>query len=225
MTTFGRLIIAFVLLAAALIGISLFARPGASAPQAPATSTAKTYGMAQYQDAAHGFSFWYPDSLSVTASTTHDATSFPGGVADEILAVGPGGGVSLTVVESPKGTITDEPENHASPIPATKYFYDAQSGWMVTYPEGAPRGDMSGATTTANISKTTIGGLPMLPSGRRFDTSIIPLSTTRFLVVSDGGGSAFTNELAKTVSLLGTPVDTANASTALQAEAAAYERQ
>jgi hypothetical protein len=92
---------------------------------------------------------------------------------------------------------------------------------MVSFPQG-PNGSGSGATTTANISKTTISGLFMLPSGKRFDTTIIPLSTTQFLVISDGGGSSFTSELAQTVAQNGVSVDARVETAALQAEAAAY---
>jgi len=91
---------------------------------------------------------------------------------------------------------------------------------MVAYPEGTSSGT-SGATTTADISNATMSGLIMLPSGRRFDTSIIPLSTTDFLVVGDGGGSN-AGVLAKTVSLAGASVDPSVLSAALQAEADAY---
>ncbi|HUD85414.1 MAG TPA: hypothetical protein VMR17_03125 [Xanthobacteraceae bacterium] len=48
---------------------------------------------------------------------------------------------------------------------------------MVAYPEGRDDGG-STATTAADISNKTIGGLPMLPSDARFDTTIIPLSPT-----------------------------------------------
>jgi hypothetical protein len=58
---------------------------------------------------------------------------------------------------------------------------------MVTYPEGADGGG-SAAPAPADVSKTTIGGQPMLPSGARFDTTIIPLSTTQFVVVQDRRG-------------------------------------
>jgi hypothetical protein len=62
----------------------------------------------------------------------------------------------------------------------------------------------------------------MLPSGRRFDTTIIPLSTTQFLVIGDGGGSSFTPQLAQTVSRASASVNTSAQTTALQAEAVAY---
>ena len=86
---------------------------------------------------------------------------------------------------------------------------------MVTYPEGTDGGG-SGAPAPADVSKTTIGGQPMLPSGARFDTTIIPLSTTQFVVVQDGGGSAFTNELARTVAAAGAHVDAAALAAALR---------
>ncbi len=181
--------------------------------------------MAQYTDPVYKFSFWYPSTLQITTTPTNDAASFPGGVAVETLQVGSLGGTSVVVVNSPGSTITDEPANHASPIAQTKYFYDStKSEWMVAYPQGA-NGAGSGATTTADISKTTMSGLIMLPSGKRFDTTIIPLSTTQFLVISDGGGSSFTSQLAQTVAQAGATIDASLQTSALQAEAAAVAGQ
>jgi hypothetical protein len=181
--------------------------------------------MSRYVDAEYRFSFWYPAALRITVTAVAAAASFPGGVVVETLQVRPAGGISLYVVNSPQSTITDEPNGHAAPIPQTKYFYDASSQrWMVTYPEGTDGGG-SGTPAPADVSKTTIGGLPMLPSGARFDTTIIPLSTTQFVVVQDGGGSAFTNELARTVAAAGARVEAATLSAALRAEAIAYEGQ
>jgi hypothetical protein len=182
--------------------------------------------MSRYVDAKHRFSFWYPAALRITVTAANDDASFPGGVVVEALQVRPAGGISLYVVNSPQSTITDEPNGHAAPIPQTKYFYDAASQrWMVAYPEGTDGGGGSAAPAPADVSKTTIGGLPMLPSGARFDTTIIPLSTTQFVVVQDGGGSAFTNELARTVAAAGARVEAAALSAALRAEAIAYEGQ
>ena len=189
------------------------------------TTPANTYGMSQYVDSTYGFSFWYPGTSQVTAAETTDGVDFPGGVAVETLQVGSLGGTSVIVVNSPTSTITDEPANHASPINQTEYFYDSiSSKWMIAFPEGS-NGPGSGATTTADISKTTISGLFMLPSGKRFNTTIIPLSTTRFLVISDGGGSSFTSQLAKTVAQAGASVDASVQAAALQAEATASVNQ
>ncbi len=184
-----------------------------------------TYGTSEYTDSTYHFSFWYPSALQITATTTEDETGFPGGVVVETLQIGSMGGTSIVVVDSITHTITDEPSNHASPIAQTKYFYDSASGqWMVAFPQGITNGNSS-ATTTANVSKTTISGLVMLPSGRRFDTTIIPLSTARFLVISDGGGSSFTSQLAQTVAQTGASIDTSTQAAALQAEAAAYANE
>jgi PKD repeat protein len=191
-------------------------------PKAPTQiAPSETYGMSQYVDPAYSFSFWYPSALPITTTTTNNNTDFPGGVAVETLQVGPAGGVTIYVVNSTTSRITDEPANHASPIAQTQYFYNSASGqWMVDYPQGTNGGD-SAATTTADVSRATISGLAMLPSGRRFDTNIIPLSTTRFLVVGDGGGSSFTPQLAETVAQSGVTINTSAQIAALQAEASA----
>ena len=212
------IVIIFCLLAVAGVEY-FFIKQKTSIITAPAQSN--TYGMSQYVD-SHGFSFWYPSSLQITPAITEDSISFPGGVSVETLQIGQAGGTSLFVVDSPQSTITDEPMGHASPIPQTEYSYNITSGqWMVTYPEGTDN-QGSSATTTADISKITISGLFMLPSGRRFDTTIIPLNTTRFVVITDGGGSSFTGELAKTITLTGATIDPAIQSAALEAEANAY---
>lgn len=186
------------------------------------TQPANTYGMSEYTDPTYGFSFWYPSTLQITSKAMEDETAFPGGVAVETLQIGSLGGTSVVVVNSTTNTITDEPSNHASPIAQTKYTYNNTSGkWLVSFPEGQD-GAGSGATTIADTSKTTMSGLFMLPSGKRFDTTIIPLSTTRFIVISDGGGSSFTSELAQTVSQVGASIDPTIEATVLQNEATAY---
>jgi hypothetical protein len=180
--------------------------------------------MSRYVDAKYRFSFWYPSALPITVAAANDDKSFPGGVVVETVQIS-GGDISLYVVNSPQSTITDEPNGHAAPIPQTKYFYDASSQrWMVAYPEGTDGGG-NGAPAPADVAKTAIGGQPMLPSGARFDTTIIPLSTTQFVVVQDGGGRAFTNELARTVAAPGAKVEAAALAAALHAEAIAYEKQ
>jgi hypothetical protein len=219
MTVIGRMV-ACVVVATAAIAPAVLVR-AADVELAPTIH----HRMSRYLDAKYHFSFWYPSALRITVTATDDAASFPGGVAVETLQVRPAGGISLYVVNSPQSTITDEPNGHAAPIPQTKYFYDASSQrWMVAYPEGTDGGG-SAAPAPADVSKTTIGGLPMLPSGARFDTTIIPLSTTQFIVVQDGGGSEFTNQLARTVAAAGARVDAAALSAALRAEALGYEGQ
>jgi hypothetical protein len=222
------ILIIIVVVIAGILGYVLFSQKAPTQTVPPtvtptSTTPSETYGMSQYVDQTYGFSFWYPSALQITATTTNNSVDFPGGVAVETLQVGPAGDVTIYVVNSPTSNITDEPANHASPIAQTQYFYDSASGkWMVDYPQGTGRGGSFGATTTANVSKTTISGLVMLPSGRRFDTTIIPLSSTQFLVIGDGGGSSFTPQLAETFAQAGASVNAPAETDALQAEATAY---
>jgi hypothetical protein len=215
MKNFERIISATVVAIAALAFLLRAAPVGA----------AETYGMRQYVDAKYHFSFWYPRALQITATTSRDRRSFPGGINVKTLQVGEPGSISVSVVVSLGQTITDEPNGHAAPIAQTRYFYDTAAGrWMVAFPEGdGPLG--GGPPKPADVSTKTIGGLPMLPSGARFDATIIPLSTTLFLVVKDGGGSAYTPQLAETVAPAGARIDPAALSAALKAEADAYGRQ
>lgn len=225
MNTNRWLILGIVVVVIAVVAFLLFGG-GASIPSSSAVATstvpANTYGMSKYTDPSYGFTFWYPSSLQVTTSTTTSSTNFPGGIQVERLQVGDLGGTYIAVVNSSQSMITDEPDGHAAPIPQTKYFYDsATKAWMVAYPEGAETGT-GGATTTANTSQMTISGLPMLPSGARFDTTIIPLSTTQFLVIGDGGGSGFTTKMAQTVALADASINPTALANALQAEASSY---
>jgi hypothetical protein len=218
MTGIGRLV--------ATIVVAIAAAAPAVLVRAADVQLAPTvhHPMRHYVDAKYHFSFWYPAALPITVAAANDDARFPGGVTVETVQVA-AGDISLYVVNSPQSTITDEPNGHAAPIPQTKYFYDAASQrWMVAYPEGTDGGG-NGAPAPADVSKTTIGGEPMLPSGARFDTTIIPLSTTQFVVVQDGGGSEFTNQLARTVAVAGARVEAAALSDALRAEALGYEGQ
>jgi hypothetical protein len=217
MKTVDRIVLAAFV---AITTVALLIR-AASSP----TGAAETYGMRQYVDTKYHFSFWYPRALQVTATTGRDKKSFPGGTNVKTLQVGEPGAISVSVVVSPKQTITDEPNGHAAPVGQTKYFYDAAAGrWMVAFPEGdSPLG--GGGPRPADASEKTIGGLPMLPSGARFDATIVPLSTTLFLVVKDGGGSGYTKQLAKTVAPAGARISPAALSDALKAETDAYGKQ
>jgi hypothetical protein len=189
-----------------------------------AASAAQTYGMKQFVDKKYGFSFWYPGSLKVTVTASNEDKSFPGGMMVETVQVGDAGGVVVRVVNSPQGAITDEPNGHAAPIPQTELFMDAaMQMWMLRFPEG----DSSGKPVEAkgiDLSKKTIGGLPMVATGARFNTTIVPLSKARFVVVQDGGGSAFTPQLAATIAAAAAKVNASALAKALQVLAAASSK-
>jgi hypothetical protein len=195
------------------------AAPAAEISLAPGIS----HGVSRYVDRNYQFSFWYPRGTTIKVQPSHDAESFPGGILVETLQVGD---VSIHVVRSPGSAITDEPNSHASPIAQKQYSYDSSSQrWMLAYPEGNDDDDSHPAPKPADVSKTTIGGQPMLPSGARFDTTIIPLTTTLFVVVQDGGGSSYTDQIAATVAPLDAHVDPAALKAALRELAIAYEKQ
>lgn len=218
-----KILVAIIVIVIVVVGVWFYVSSNRKPPIV--TAPVDTYGMNQYTDPTYGFSFWYPSALQVSSATTNDNTSFPGGVAVEALLVGDMGSTSVVVVSSPTSIITDEPNGHASPISQTKYSYDnATSQWMISHPEAPANGEGSATPTLANTSKKTISGLFMLPSGKRFDTTIIPLSTTTFLVISDGGGSSFTSELAATVAQDGAFIDPAIESNSLQAEATSFNQ-
>jgi hypothetical protein len=204
--------------------MAVFVACGTPAPAAEiALAPGISHGVNRYVDRNYQFSFWYPRGYTIAVKPSQDAESFPGGVLVETVQVGD---VSIRVVRSLRSTITDEPNGHGSPIAQTNYFYDATAQrWMVAYPEGADGGGPPPPPASADVTKTTIGGQPMLPSSARFDTTIIPLSTTLFVVVQDGGGSAFTDQIARTVAPLDAHIDFAALKAALHDLAVAYETQ
>jgi hypothetical protein len=222
MTTSRRLVLSVA--AAIVAAMAVFVACGTPTPAAEISlAPGISHGVNRYVDRNYQFSFWYPRGSTIKVEPSQDADSFPGGVLLETLQAGD---ASLHVVRSPKSTITDEPNGHASPIAQSQYFYDASSQrWMLAYPEGDGGGNPNPAPKPADVSKSTIGGQPMLPSNARFDTTIIPLSTTLFVVVQDGGGSAYTDQIAATVAPLDAHVDPAALKAALHELAMAYEKQ
>lgn len=213
-----------IVLLAIIVGLVTSRHSGSSVQsgvQSQSPVIVDTHGMVLYSDPSLGFTFWYPGDWDLATTSSHDTKQFPGAVLLKTIRLGPQGGVVAYVVSSAHSTITDEPDGHAAPINQTKYFYDdAAAAWMVAYPEGSPDGSPP-STTTADVTHVTPSGLILLKSGRRFDTSIIPLSLTTFLVVSDGGG-ADADPLSQTVALVGKPIASSSLSAILADEARAY---
>jgi hypothetical protein len=225
MTASRRLVLSVAM--AIVSAMAVFVARGTPAPAAEISlAPGISHGIDRYVDRNYRFSFWYPRGYTIKVLPSDDTESFPGGVLLETLQVGHVGEVSVHVVRSPKSTITDEPDGHASPIAQNQYVYDASSQrWMLAYPEGNGEDDPHPAPKPADVSKTTIGGQPMLPSTARFSTTIIPLSTTLFVVVQDGGGIAFTGQIARTVAPLDVHANPAALKAALYDLAVAYETQ
>jgi hypothetical protein len=192
--------------------------------------------MQEYTDAHFGFSFWYPDGWQVTTVTNPPfGAQIQNGTIVKKMSVGNASDTWAIVIEevnSPTMTITDT--GGAGPFgPVTYYFDTSNKSWMkVTGEESA---GVPVATTTANVSVSTMDGLSMFSGTSRFDTTIIPISTStsssgvNFLVISDGGTVNATT-LAKTVTAtnpsaiisVDTPVSVAEQTQIIQAEENAF---
>jgi hypothetical protein len=186
--------------------------------------------MQEYTDADFGFSFWYPNGWQVTTVTNPPfGAQIQNGTIVRKLSVGNASDTWAIVIEevnSPTMTITDT--GGAGPFgPVTYFFNTPQSTWMkVTGEESA---GVPVATTTADVSVDTMGGLPMFSGTSRFDTTIVPLNTQNFLVVSDGG-TVNATALAKTITPTNpsvipsavAPVSEAEQTQIIQAEESAF---
>lgn len=177
------------------------------------------FGLKQYSDHDFGFSFWYPGSWEIKESATPYPGRFPNNKVIKYIRVGREGSIYVFEVSSANGSITDNPG--AAPFPPVKYYWDAAGKkWMVSWPQGNTAGKLV-ADAVASTTARTMSGLPMFWSPSRFDTSIIPLSQNKFVVISDGGG-VNAEFLAKTVTLIGGSIDSPEQTAVLKAEAAAY---
>lgn len=181
-------------------------------------------GMTKYTNDKYGFTFWHPANLNLEPYSNEQEGLFPGGIVLESYTLDRINGPIIHVVQSTSGSITDlspDPDLRGSPANATKYFYNSSTKrWMVAYPEDT-RHDSRYATSSADVSNNTIGELPILPSGIRYDASIIPLSPTLFLVISDSG-MATAPALAKTVYLNDANIDQKILLQALENEGVAF---
>ena len=185
-------------------------------------------GMSQYTDADFGFSFWYPSSWTVS-SNINDSNYVSGETIVKTLVLhSQPNSTDITIVEvvSSDKTITDlnSGAGAVSGFPVKYYFDSNQHVWMTVMPQGTPSG-RDGGPSLADTSNDTMGGLHMFPGLTRFDTYMIPLSASNFVVLSDTGEYA-AQMLAKTIVAadpsVATPVSTAQQVQTIQAEVSAY---
>lgn len=178
-----------------------------------------TFGLKQYTDHNFGFSFWYPGNWDVREKTPTGISKFPGSKIVKYMRVGNEGNVYVYEISSGSAGITDNPD--PAPFPPVNYSWDAAAKkWMVSWPQGTTA-DERATTTAAQLYDKTMSGLPIFRGTSRFDTNIIPLSSTKFVVISDGGG-ANADYLAKTVTPIGGSVNSPGQTATLKAEADAY---
>lgn len=217
------------------------ANPTPSSPQ-----TVSISGMSKYTDANFGFSFWYPNNLKVTTSEPSQKAQASAtddyGAETKIVKTVSSPEFFIYEVYSPLMSIyaysIDDPSGESF---YENYFFDTNRYvWMVAesnIPNGSPD-----ATTTADVSKNTMGGLHMLGAYTKGSIKvIIPLSTHNFLVLysgcndfmdytcdsgTNGGGEDKFNKLVQTIAAtdpsVATPVSSAEQIKAIQAEKDAY---
>jgi hypothetical protein len=201
--------------------------PSQNSGEPPQSQDLAVEGMSKYTDKDFGFSFWYPSDWKITETplTSENINSFPGGVVEKWLSVGQPGGVMIAEIYSKYGSITDTGD--AGPFGPIKYFFNSQDhAWMVAWPQGGYEGGpASTATTTADVSKNTMGGLHMLGGTSRFDSTVVPLSAHNFLFIHDGGGAnarLLTSTITATDASVATPLSGAEQVKVIQAEKDAY---
>jgi hypothetical protein len=176
-------------------------------------------GMSEYTDSNFGFSFWYPTGWSVS-SQTPSQNQF-GGVSIKTIIISPSGNpdteTTLTEVQTSK-TITVSGD-----LISTSYYFDGNAGSWMTYSSQYP------TPAIANTSVNTMGGLHVFSTGDVFETDVIPLSATNFIVVGNSEASAadvsdpLTKTIVATSPVVATPVSTAQQTATIQAEANAYD--
>ncbi len=191
------------------------------------TAAVSVPGMSKYTDTDFGFSFWYPNSWTVTKSADQKTIQIKPSQATPSYY-----GVSIEKYHSADMSVTagggNCPAGNAqNNCPVQKIYFDPTvHTWMISYPEGDYDGVM-GTKVAANVSVNTMGGLHIINGLTRFnDTGVIPLSAENFLVVTSFAGSVTADPLVKTIvatdASVATPVSTAEQIKVIQAEKDVY---
>jgi hypothetical protein len=179
-------------------------------------SSVSVPGMSKYTDKDFGFSFWCPRGWKVITDSE---------LTDTLRILDQSGGIRLSVVKFDLPALYEE--GFSGNI---KYFFDKSTHtWMQAITQAA-KGSPD-ATTTANVSENTMGGLHMFPGAARFGgETVVPLSAHHFLSIltSDPAGNIpseqkiFAKTIVATDPSVATPVSTSEQIKAIQAEKDAY---
>jgi hypothetical protein len=195
-------------------------------------------GMSLYTDSNFGFSFWYPSGWKVRQLSGKESSFIDTGA--EIAGNAGGGeegGYELTTATGKNIDIVElNSVGRAIHVGNEYYGYDtyyfdtATHTWMDASTDAA-NGNPN-ATTTANVSNNTMGGLHIFSGGARFGaSSLVPLSAQNFLLIStsDIGGTLSQNPIVQTILAtdpsVATPVSAAQQTATIQAEKDAYAGQ
>ncbi len=174
--------------------------------------TAAQNSATKYTDPTYGFILYYPSTWTLTSK---GAGSRDIGIIN-FDNVGPDGGnsIDVTIQAGNKVTTTDNKFGEVS------YFYDnSAGGWMTIGNDGI--------TKPASASYYTVSGLPVFMGTNRWKTTIVPLSTTKFLVIhiTGSGWTAVVDPLTKTVLNVGQNVDLTKLDSVIREELTASVNQ
>lgn len=187
---------------------------------------ANHFSPQQYTDNNFGFTLSYPgdwqlksipvDQIGGEISQAMPLSGFIIGNVDSVGNIVPQ--ISLFEAHSSSLSITDV----YGPRPNLTYFFDPSiHTWMTV--EKNPWGIV--ASTTADVSINTMGGLHMFGQHGQYSTMFIPLSAENFLVINDIG-SVDSTFLAKTIVAtdpsVATPISADQQASIIQAELNAY---
>jgi hypothetical protein len=155
-------------------------------------------GMSQFTDAEFGYSFWYPSAWKVVDEPVSDPTRqvwFPDARIIKELQIRNAAssdhsdqlaGVIVQELLAPNGLTELGRSKSPSPVRVDgRYFFDSETRrWMHStlseLPDGTPPG-----TPPAEISRRTIGGLPIFWGAVRGGAEVIvPLDKSHFLAIS-----------------------------------------
>jgi hypothetical protein len=155
-------------------------------------------GMSQFTDSEFGFSFWYPAAWKVLNPPVSDPSRqgwFPDATIIKELqirnpAAGDDGdqppGVILQELLAPRGLTELGRSKSPSPVGVDcRYFFDSGTRrWMYATLSESPDGSPP-ATAPAEISRRTVGGLPIFLGAVRGGAEVIvPLDGSHFLAIS-----------------------------------------
>ncbi len=191
--------------------------------------------MSKYIDSDFGFSFWYPNDWQVINGDVEQKKE-GGSRSKNLIITGPhpsgNGKASITMIKF-KSSTSSLTESVATKLANgtgkdQKYFFDFDTKkWMQVDLTPLLKGELV-ATTTADISRKTMGGLPMLPGGLPDNANVvIPINTQSFLIIGSFGdnyidGQYLVNTIVPIDPLVATPVSTWRQIKIIEAEKEMY---
>lgn len=160
-------------------------------------------GMSKYTESSFGYTFWYPNTWTVSEVGVQNPNMYGGGIVQKTLKIS--NGVKTVFIDQfhSNGRSIEDTNSAATydNVNDVLYFFDPNSHtWMVNFPTGHSIGNPNSRTWTdanpqkttnnpvaANVSNNTMGGLHIFDGAHQMPNpianKIIPLSASNYLVV------------------------------------------